>query len=38
MDSTNLDEKRGDRRFKRILPKLLEDIDALSAQCGLRPA
>ncbi|CAJ2632502.1 unnamed protein product [Trifolium pratense] len=35
MAATNLDEKWRERRFKRILPKLLEDIDTLSAQCGV---
>ncbi|MCI41453.1 agamous-like MADS-box protein AGL36-like [Trifolium medium] len=35
MAATNLDEKWRERRFKRILPKLLKDINALSAQCGV---
>ncbi|CAJ2632503.1 unnamed protein product [Trifolium pratense] len=35
MASPNLDETRGEKRFKRIIPKLLEDIDALSTEHGV---
>jgi hypothetical protein len=35
MTSINLDDNQVERRIKRILPELLEDIDAMRAQFGV---
>jgi hypothetical protein len=35
MASNHLDEKQRERRFKRMIPKLLEDIDAMSVEHGV---
>jgi hypothetical protein len=35
MASNHLDEKQRERRFKRMIPKLLEDIDIMSVQYGV---